>query len=119
MELSLASAGPGRDRIIHHQHQQQLLGSGSLSHWPLSASLDQSATTTARPGPRDLCGGGEPRAAAGRPRGLALHAALDLAGHHHEGLLNVGGVLCRSLEELDPERVRECLVQKKKNGLSK
>lgn len=97
-----------RSRSHHHS----LVASGSPSHWPLFARLDQSATTTARSGPRDLCGGGEPRAAAGRPRGLALHAALDLAGHHHEGLLDVGGVLCRSLEELDPERVRERLVQK-------
>lgn len=68
-----------------------------------------SAATAARTRPGHLCGGGEPRAAAGRPRRLALHAALDLARHHHERLLDVRSVLGGGLQELDPEGVRERL----------
>lgn len=34
---------------------------------------------------------------------------FDLFGHCQEGLLNVGGILCRCLEEWDGELIREFL----------
>lgn len=67
------------------------------------------AATIARPSARHLCRRGEPGAAAGRAGGLTLHARFDLRRHHHECLLDVGGILGRCLQELDPQRVRERL----------
>lgn len=42
-------------------------------------------------------------------RGLRAHALLDLAGHGKEGLLDVGGVLGRGLEEGNAQAVGELL----------
>src|SRR5690242_15823471 len=41
--------------------------------------------------------------------GCGTHALLDLAGHGQEGLLDVGGALCRRLEEGNAEAVCEFL----------
>jgi hypothetical protein len=43
-------------------------------------------------------------------RGLRTHALLDLAGHRKEGLLDVGGVLGRGLEEGNAKAVGELLT---------
>ena len=51
------------------------------------------------PRPRDLCGGREPSVTTRRTGGLALHARLD-----------VRIVLGRSLQDLDPQSVRERLL---------
>lgn len=42
-------------------------------------------------------------------RGVA-HTLLDLTGHGQESLLDVGGVLCRSLQEWNAERISKLLV---------
>ena len=34
---------------------------------------------------------------------------LDLCGHSHESLLNIGGIFCACLNERDPNFIRKCL----------
>jgi hypothetical protein len=48
--------------------------------------------------------------------GGVAHAFLDLAGHGQEGLLDVGCVLGRCLEEGDAEAVGEFLIERLVQG---
>lgn len=43
-------------------------------------------------------------------RGLRLHPGLDLTGHGEKGLFDIGGRLCRSLEEFNAKTVGKLLA---------
>ena len=54
----------------------------------------------------------EVNAGASTARGLGFVALLDLGGHGHEGLLDVGGALGGGLDECDAQGVSEFLPEK-------